>query len=101
MNLKIKDSTAMEWRGKFNVIYVTFGHFYGNIRSEEDCINACRTILHAAFRNFRYITSFLPEGDVIAFNKWCNEDSYLLKTKPEVGNGLKFLSRMCCRVRFK
>ena len=90
MKLKIGESTSMKWWGKFNVVYVTFGHFAGDICSKEDCVKACQSILHAAFQHFDYIESALPESDVTAFNEWLDEKLYLKKTDTEVGNGLRF-----------
>lgn len=90
--LKIgKNDPAMKWWGKLNTVYVTFGHFSGSIRSEEDCWKACRSIIHAAFQNFDKIADNLSEKNVGAFKEWISEKLYLNKTKEEVGNGLRFL----------
>ncbi|XP_065203315.1 uncharacterized protein in vnfD 5'region-like [Planococcus citri] len=91
--LKIGKTSAMQWWGQLNPIYVAFGNFSDSItiRSEEDCWKACRSIVHTAFKNFDHIVDHLSKSKVSAFKKWLDEDLYLNKTIQEVGNGLRFL----------
>ena len=92
LHLKIGDDDgAMKMWNSFEVVYITFGHCYGRIETYEDGINACRSILHRSFCNFKYISSTLPKKDIKAFEDWVNEKTYTCKTKYEVGKGLQFL----------
>ena len=87
------DEYAMEMWNSFEVVYVTFGHRYGPIKTYEDGISACRSVLHTSFRNFEYISSTLPEKDIQGFNDWTNSERFISKTKDQVGAGLRFLLR--------
>lgn len=92
MLLKVgQDEEIMRWWGTFNVVFVTFGHFGGQIRSEKDAQDACAAIIHATFIEYKYIASNIPKEHTESFTNWIDGEKYLKKTKNQISNGLRFL----------
>lgn len=78
----------MKWYGRFNVIFISFAYYSGSIKSEDDCVNVCKSVIHQAFQDYSYVESYLDNENRESFNVWKNSHKYEEKSKVAVGCGL-------------
>lgn len=89
--LKIFKEDAQKWYGKFCIVHLTFGHSSGVIHSLDDCVEACRGILHRAFTDYEYLMQFLDDTKAKSFSRWTDPDKCEDLSKEDISKGLEFL----------